>query len=93
VWDGFWVVCALLSWRVMTAKYFREVIVPADPLVLGRLVQRWPEGLVLTLYRALFFYGIARWTAWLIYAHVANDYPFDLSWGGPHWVEAAQPED
>ena len=93
VWDGFWVVCALLSWRVMTRQYFRDVIVPADKLVIGRLVARWPEDLVLTLYRALFFYGIARWCAWLIYAHVLNDYPFDLSWGGPHWVEAAQPED
>ena len=93
VWDGVWVVGAILSWRVMTKQYFRDVIVPADPLVIGRLVRRWPEELVLTLYRALFFYGIARWCAWLIYAHVVNDYPFDLSWGGPHWVEAAQPED
>ena len=93
VWDGFWVVCALLSWRVMTTQYFREVIVPADPLVIGKLVKRWPQDLVLTLYRAMFFYGLARWTAWLIYAHVLNDYPFDLSWGGPHWVDAAQPGD
>jgi membrane-bound metal-dependent hydrolase YbcI (DUF457 family) len=91
-WDGFWVVCALLSWRVMTTDYFRSVIVPADPLVFGRLVRRHSEGFVIVLYRAMFFYGIARWTAWLVWAHVVNDYPFDLSWGGPHWVEAAQPE-
>lgn len=93
VWDGFWVVCALLSWRVVTTDYFRSVIVPADPLVIGRLVRRYPEGLIIVLYRAMFFYGIARWTAWLIWAHVVNDYPVDLSWGGPHWVDAAQPGD
>jgi membrane-bound metal-dependent hydrolase YbcI (DUF457 family) len=93
VWDGFWVLCALLSWRVVTRDFFLKVIVPADPLVMQRLVARLPENLVLTLYRSLYFYGIARWSAWLIWAHVFNDYPFDLSWGGPHWVEAAQPED
>ena len=43
------------------------------------------------LYRAMFFYGIARWVAWLVWAHVFNDYPFDLSWGGPHFVDAARP--
>ena len=91
VWDGFWVLCALLSWRVVTRDYFRSVIVPADPLVIGRLVKRWPEDLVLVLYRAMFFYGIARWVAWLVWAHVFNDYPFDLSWGGPHFVDAARP--
>jgi membrane-bound metal-dependent hydrolase YbcI (DUF457 family) len=89
VWDGFWVVCALLSWRVMTTEYFRKVIVPADPLVWQKLVRRYPEDLLLVCYRALFFWGIARWTAWLLWAHVFNDYPFDLSWGGPHWVDAA----
>lgn len=91
VWDGFWVLCALLSWRVVTRDYFRSVIVPADPLVIGRLVKRWPEDLVLVLYRAMFFYGIARWVAWLVWAHIFNDYPFDLSWGGPHFVDAARP--
>jgi hypothetical protein len=37
----------------------------------------------------MFFYGFARLAAWLIWAHVVNDYPFDLSWGGPYWVDAA----
>ena len=51
---------------------------------------RWlPEVALLALYRASFFYGTTRWAAWLIWAHVVNDYPFDLSWGGPDWVDAA----
>jgi membrane-bound metal-dependent hydrolase YbcI (DUF457 family) len=88
VWDSFWLVCALLSWRVLKADYFRSVIVPADP-VWQRLETRLPETALLALYRAMFFYGFARLTAWLIWAHVVNDYPFDLSWGGPYWVDAA----
>ena len=92
VWDGIWVLYGLLAWRVLTRSYFREVIVPADGLWrwLGRRV---PETALLALYRASFFYGSARWVAWLIWAHVLNDYEFDLSWGGPHWVPAAGPPD
>jgi len=89
IWDAFWLVCALLSWRVLTSDYFRKVILPADPVVMGRLMRRYPEDLVLVLYRAMFFYGFARLVAWMIWAHIVHDYPFDLSWGGPHWVEAA----
>jgi membrane-bound metal-dependent hydrolase YbcI (DUF457 family) len=88
VWDAFWLVCALLCWRVLKADYFHSVIVPADP-VWQRLERRLPEAALLALYRAMFFYGFARLTAWLLWAHVLNDYPFDLSWGGPYWVEAA----
>ena len=43
------------------------------------------------IYRAAFFYGSARWIAWTIWAHVIHHYPYDLSWGGPHWVHAAHP--
>ena len=92
VWDGVWVVYGLLAWRVLTRSYFREVIVPADGFWrwLGR---RAPETALLALYRASFFYGSARWVAWLIWAHVLHDFEFDLSWGGPHWVPAARPPD
>jgi hypothetical protein len=88
VWDGVWVVYGLLSWRILTGAYFRETIVPADPFWrwAGRRV---PETALLALYRASFFYGTTRWIAWLIWAHVVHDFPFDLSWGGPGWVEAA----
>ena len=49
-----------------------------------------PTGL-LALYRAAFFYGCCRWVAWMIWAHVIHDYPYDPSWGGPHWAPAAHP--
>jgi hypothetical protein len=44
---------------------------------------------LLVLYRAAFFYGTSRWIAWSLWAHVVHGYPYDLSWGGPHWVPAA----
>jgi hypothetical protein len=55
------------------------------------LARRVPETALLTIYRTAFFYGTCRWIAWTIWAHVVNDYPYDLSWGGPHWVEAGRP--
>jgi membrane-bound metal-dependent hydrolase YbcI (DUF457 family) len=90
VWDGVWVAYGLIAWRVLTRSYFHETIVPADPFWgwVGRLL---PEAALLALYRASFFYGSARWLAWLIWAHVVHDFPFDLTWGGPHWVPAARP--
>ena len=71
VWDGVFVVWALLSWRVITRAYFRETIVAADPFWswAGRYVS---ENVLIVLYRASYFYGIARWTAWLIWAHVVR---------------------
>jgi hypothetical protein len=50
-----------------------------------------PRGALIVLYRAAFFYGTSRWIAWTIWAHVIHHYPYDLSWGGPHWVPAAHP--
>jgi hypothetical protein len=92
VWDGIFVVWALLSWRVLTRSYFRETIVAADPF--WRWAGRYfPETALVALYRASFFYGICRWTAWLIWAHVVNSFSFDLSWGGPHWVPAVHAEE
>ena len=85
VWDGVFVVWGILSWRVLTRGYFRETVAVADPF------WRWAGGslsetTLVTLYRTSFFYGIARWTAWLIWAHVVRAFAFDLRWGGPRWV-------
>jgi hypothetical protein len=90
VWDGVWILYGLLCWRILTRSYFVSTIVPADRFWgwAGRVV---PETALLTLYRAAFFYGTCRWAAWLLWAHVVHDFEFDLTWGGPHWVDAAHP--
>lgn len=90
IWEGFWVALALLYWRVLTRGYFRAVVWEADAS--WRWLGRWlPDVALLALYRASWFYGVTRWTAWILWAHVVNDYPFDLSWGGPHWVTPERP--
>ena len=90
MWDAVFLVYGLYSWRVLTTRYFDEVIFPADRFwsFLNRLV---PRAGLLALYRAAFFYGSSRWIAWTLWAHVVKHYPYDLSWGGPHWVDAAHP--
>ncbi len=90
VWDGFWLALALLNWRVLTRGYFFANVVPAD-VSLTALQRRISADALLVLYRIAFLYGACRWVGWLIWAHVANDYPFDITWGGPHWVEAEHP--
>lgn len=89
IWDAFWIVYGLFSWRVLTRDYFERYVVPADRFW-GWAGQHVSQTVLLTLYRAAFFYGTARWVAWTLWAHVLNDYPYDLSWGGPHWIEAAR---
>lgn len=89
-WEAFWLVGALVGWRVLTTSHFRTKVVPADGF--WRYASfRLSEPLAVTLYRAAFFYGAARWTGWMIWAHVVHHYPFDVTWGGPHWVPAEHP--
>ncbi len=90
MWDLFWIVYGLFSWRVLTRGYFYENILPSDGF-LRWLAKAIPEQAILALYRAAFFYGTCRWIAWTIWAHVLHDYPYDLTWGGPHWVDAEHP--
>jgi hypothetical protein len=87
--EGIWVVYGLLSWRILTREYFRETIVAADSRFWGWCGRWLPEAALLALYRASFFYGTTRWVAWVVWAHVLHDFPIDLSWGGPGWIEAA----
>ena len=90
MWDLVFVVYGLWSWRVLTSSYFDNYIYKADTFWpwLNRMV---PRGALIVLYRAAFFYGTSRWIAWTVWAHVIHHYPYDLSWGGPHWVPAAHP--
>ncbi|HEY7195709.1 MAG TPA: metal-dependent hydrolase [Gaiellaceae bacterium] len=90
MWDLVWIVYGLLSWRVLTTTYFNTHIYSADRLW-GGARRFLPAAALLALYRAAFFYGTCRWIAWTLWAHVIHHYPYDLSWGGPHWVNAAHP--
>ncbi len=85
VWDVFWIACALASWRVLTRAHFYATVVPADA-VWQRLQRRLPEPALLALYRTVYFWGLTRWTAWVVWAHVVHRYRIDLGWGGPDWV-------
>jgi hypothetical protein len=75
-----------------TREYFRSTIVPADPF--WRWAGRYlSETTLVALYRASFFYGVARWVAWLIWAHLVRSFAFDFTWGGPKWVDAVHAKD
>ena len=89
VWDGFWIALVLLNWRVLTADYFHRVVAPGDPFW-GWLGGVLPGQALVVLYRGAMFYGVCRWVAWLAWAHILNDNAFDLTWGGPDWVEAVK---
>ena len=91
IWDGLWIVLAVASWRVLTRAYFHEIVAPTDPFWAwaGR---RLPDVALLALYRTSYFYGIARWVAWILWVHVVNEYAFDISWGGPHWQPGIRSE-
>jgi len=98
VMDLFWLVVVLASWRVLTREHWRTRVVPADPHIWSWLGKRMPERSMLALYRATFFYGIARMIAWSTWAHLIarpvingvrhHGYPYDLSWTGPWWIQA-----
>jgi hypothetical protein len=92
MWDLVWIVYGLYSWRVLTATYFQRHVFAADHRFWGGLERLVGVTAILTLYRAAFFYGSCRWVAWSLWAHVVHHYPYDLSWGGPHWVPAADCE-
>ena len=88
VWDVAWLAVALLSWRVLTADYFRTKVAPADGRW-DRLQRRFglPDVVVVAVYRAYFLYGACRIVAWTVWAHAVERSPWDLSWGGPWFVE------
>jgi hypothetical protein len=90
MWDAVWIVYGLFSWRVLTSSYFRDYVWRADAFW-GWAGKAVPMLVLLTFYRAAFFYGTSRWIAWTIWAHVVHHFPYDLSWGGPHWIDAAHP--
>jgi len=86
VMDFAWLVIVLVHFQVFRERYFRSVIVTADPWVWGQLGRVFPQPVLLALYRASMFYGVTRLLFWTAWAHIANDYQWDLSWGGPDWI-------
>ncbi len=80
-----------MSVTVLSERYWREVIVPADPKVWAWMGRRLPQRALLAAYRATFFYGLCRMVAWTTWAHVLHPdglRGWDLTWGGPDWIPA-----
>jgi membrane-bound metal-dependent hydrolase YbcI (DUF457 family) len=91
VMDALWLVILLTSWKVLTERYWREVVVPADPKAWTWMGRRLPQRALLAAYRATFFYGLCRMVAWTSWAHLLHPDPlrgWDLTWGGPDWIPA-----
>ncbi len=90
VWDLFWLGVAASSFGVFRADYFRRVVVANDP-AWGWIKRKLllPDVVLLAMYRAYFLYGACRIFAWTAWAHLVQDYPWDLSWGGPYFIHAA----
>ena len=90
IWDMLWLVIALACWPVLGARHFRERVAPVDP-VWGWMKARLslPGVVLVAAYRAWFFYGACRIVAWTIWAHAIEKAPWDLSWGGPAFVQRA----
>ena len=89
VWDLFWLVVVVIFAReTLTCRYFREVIVPADPRPWGWMERRLrlPERALLLIYRGTLFYGLARMISWFLYARLDVRTPFQPVWGGPGYV-------
>jgi membrane-bound metal-dependent hydrolase YbcI (DUF457 family) len=95
--DVFWLVVVLCSWRCLTREHWRTQVVAADPHAWAFLGRWFDERGLLAIYRGVFFYGVCRLVAWTTWAHLVADpviggvrragYPWDLSWGGPWWIE------
>jgi len=90
LWDTFWLGIVLVFARgTLTKRYFREVVVPADPRVWAWIHRRFnlPERALVAIYRGWLFYGGCRIVAWTLFARFRTDYSWDPSWGGPWYIE------
>ncbi len=89
VMDALWFVLALTGWRCLTHAYWKQSIVGADPKPWAWLGRWLPERALVTLYRAWFIYATTRLIAWTAWAHLLEDFEWDLRWGGPYWIPQA----
>lgn len=93
VMDAFFLILLLLIARdVLTRRYFDRVVRPVDPAwaAMGR---RLPDDALLAIYRGLFIFAVVRMISWTTWAHTGDGHPWDLSWGGPHWLPKVEASD
>ena len=88
-----WIVIVLIfGWRVFSSEFFYPVVWPVDPCWnFFKHKMRIPDRVLLAFYRSMFIYGACRTIAWTIWAHGIEGGPWDLSWGGPYWVDDYEP--
>lgn len=82
----------IFAWRVLSSDYFLKVVKPADPAwgLMERNL-RMPERVQVAVFRAFFLYGATRTIAWVLIVHGIEGSTWDLSWGGPYWVDPFEP--
>lgn len=92
VWDILWATWLAMHWRMFTAHHFHTEIVPRDSF------WRWmrtkaSDAMMLTVYRASAFFGVASIIGWYIWALLINDFQNALDWslGGPQWAPRQGP--
>ena len=91
MWNAVWMVYGLYSWRVLTGGFFDEYIYPGDPVPAAAEPCRAPGRAAGPLPRGVLLRHLTLDRLDVFWAHVLHHYPYDLSWGGPHWVHAAHP--
>jgi membrane-bound metal-dependent hydrolase YbcI (DUF457 family) len=92
VWDILWAVWLSFNWRMFTAHHFHTEIVPRDTFWLW-LRTKASDTVMLTVYRASAFFGVASIIGWYIWALLINDFHAALDWslGGPQWAPRIGP--
>lgn len=92
VWDLLWAGWLALHWRMLTADYFYREIVPRDTFWLW-LRTKASDPVMLTLYRASAFFGVASIIGWYVWALLVNDIHAAVDWslGAPQWAPRVGP--
>jgi membrane-bound metal-dependent hydrolase YbcI (DUF457 family) len=92
VWDLLWAAWLALHWRMFTASHFHGEIVPRDSFWLW-LRTKVSDPVMLTVYRASAFFGVASILGWYVWALFVNDFHAALDWsiGGPQWAPRVGP--
>jgi membrane-bound metal-dependent hydrolase YbcI (DUF457 family) len=91
-WDLFWAAWLGLRWRDFTSEHFHREIVPKDTFWLW-LRTKASDQVMLTIYRASAFFGVASIIGWYVWALFVNDFHNSLDWtlGGPQWAPRQGP--